>query len=609
MEEMVREYDNIYNGFLDSLSELVKARQDRNDNPNEDSLLERITMLEKQRDSKRAKFEQVEEERDQLKKRVNEMEKLKKEIENVGQKVEENNFKRTESLNRELKRLKQELRLATGEKKHIEQENQRLVETLAKSEINFTQTEKELRDEREKLNAKQKGLEDLVSEYQLKVKQVESELLERRNELNKLKSKGNSYHKNYNMMSQLYKTNEAKVRSMESEIRKLKGDLTKRKVEAGRAKEAMETLAGELRRKGLKKRGLTELLGSICELIDLEEVYDEHLSIDTEEEMRWEVDKNLKDAHEEFDEKSILGKEDEFEEQLQAFNTLDSDVFANKEYNEGNQVPDYAWFQDSAQPPAEDDIFKRNRDSDLTETRSRKLSEIKDADKSREEYRSQLEEQIEGNVLKRMRPSRSFHERRPKESPAKEGQSEDTVGGTRGRSSIGLSGRSELTEVQKSRIYGKCRELDSELFEVVEKEQIEMRVKMFRKVDDFVLWLMEYLEEKLRKVRGEFKALLSEKRTRNNRDRGAHSGQEAGGNRQLAAALPRAQRAVRAPAQPKHHGQQPHSPQEKPENHQNPRKRTRKVQEALELLPEELGNPARGHKRHQIPNQVQVEGA
>ena len=337
---------------------------------------------------------------------------------------------------------------------------------------------------------------------------MESDLLERKNELNKLKSKGNSYHKNYNMMNQLYKTNEAKVRSLESEIRKLKGDMTKKEINLRKTTDAMEMLAGELRRKGLKRRGLTELLGSICEMIDLDEVYDEELSIDTEEEIKWGVNENLRSVNEELDEKSILGMEEEFEKTMQGFNTLDSDIFNNKEYNDGDQVPNYQYFEDQTdRKEIKDDIFKRNYDSHLTENKSRKLSDMKDAEKSREEYRSQLEEEIEGNLLKRMRPSRSFLENKK----SKDDQSDDTMIGRRGRSSLAISSNTEMTEGQKSRIYGKCRLLDSELFEIVEKEQMEMRVKMFRKVDDFVIWLMEYMEEKIRKVKSEYKALLSEK--------------------------------------------------------------------------------------------------
>jgi hypothetical protein len=266
-------------------------------------------------------------------------------------------------------------------------------------------------------------------------------------------------------------------------------------------------LAGELRRKGLKRRGLTELLGSICEMIDLEEVYDEELSIDTEEEMKWGVNDNLRSVNDEFDEKSILGMEEEFEKEMKNFNTLDSDVFHNKEYNEGEEIPMYLYQEDNERKESKDDIFKRNYDSHLTENKSRKVSDMKEADKSREEYRSQLEEEIEGNLLKRMRPSRSFMENRK----IKDDQSDDTMTGKRGRSSIRISSNTEMSENQKSKIYGKCRQLDSEIFEVVEKEQMEMRVKMFRKVDDFVIWLMEYMEEKIRKVKSEYKALLSEK--------------------------------------------------------------------------------------------------
>ena len=499
MEELVREYDNIYNGFLDALNEVSKMKDSGPTNREENSLLERISRLEIERGEKADKFEKIKEDHKNLQLRLQGMEKLKKEYENVNQKVEETSMIRQESLNREVTVLKRELDMLKNQNQRVEKENQRLVENMAKSEIDFTRAEKERKDEKEKLESQQKGMEDMVSEYQIKVKQVETELLERRNELNKLKSKGNSYHKNYNMMKQLYKTNEAKVRSLEGEIRKLKGDMTKKQVKIGKAIEAMETLAGELRRKGTKRRGISELLGSVCELIDLDDIYDEELSIDTEEEMKWGVNENLRGVQQEFDEKSIIGMEEEFEKDLQGFNTLDSDVFHNKEYSEGPKIEGYHFKEDSG-----DGIFKRNEDSQLTEAKSRKLSEMRETEKSRQEYRSQLEEEIQDNVLKRMRPSRSFHEK-GEASGRKERPSED-----KGRKSS-TSGNKEAYEEFKSKIYGKCRGLDSEIFEVVEKEQIEMRLKMFRTISDFVGWLMDYLEEKVRKMKGEYNVLFSEK--------------------------------------------------------------------------------------------------
>lgn len=492
------------------MGEISRLKETATQKSDENSLLDRISKLESERYKKEGSYKKIEKEKETLIKRLQEMENLKKEYENVNQKVEETSFMRQESLNREVNFLKQELANLKKEKTELDEDNKRLVENMAKSEIEFTRREKEKVDENEQLNNRQKSLEDMIDEYKLKVKQVEGELLERRNELNKLKSKGNSYHKNYNMMNQLYKTNEAKVRSLESEVRKLKADLNKREVKMGRAKEAMETLAGELRRKGLKRRGFTELLGSVCELIDLDEVFDEELSIDTEEEMKWNVNQNLREAHKDLDEKSIMGMEEEFEKEINGFNTLDSDVFNNMEYNEGNQVPNYKWYGESKEPE-QIDIFKRNEDSQLTETRSH--TETRKTDQTKEEYRSQLEEEIEGNVMKRMRPSRSFHKqkRASKESGAKTGQSDDTVTGTHRKSSVGISVNTDITEMQKSRLYGKCRQLDSEIFEVVEKEQIEMRLKMFKKFDDFIVWLLDYTEEKIRKVKSEYKALLSEK--------------------------------------------------------------------------------------------------
>ena len=166
---MVREYDNIYNGFLDALSELERIKE-RSKGTNEKSLLDRISKLEIERDEKNRKFTQIQEDKKNLTKRLEGMEELKKEYDYVNHKVEETNMLNQENLQREVKRLNQELDFIKNEKTQIDQENIRLAETLAKSEIEYTRAEKERRDEKEKLNQKQQSLEDMVNEYELKIK-------------------------------------------------------------------------------------------------------------------------------------------------------------------------------------------------------------------------------------------------------------------------------------------------------------------------------------------------------------------------------------------------------------------------------------------------------
>lgn len=317
-------------------------------------------------------------------------------------------------------------------------------------------------------------------------------------------------------MKQLFKANEAKMRSLESEVKKFRTQNEKDKKTIYKAQDALETMAEELKMKGFLRKQMRELLGSLVEVINIDEIYDDELSINTEEDFKSDINQNIRDINKEFQDNQI--ELDELEQtQLQ----MDLDNMSSSAFNDSNQ-----FYNDShteintsnnnnntiikienqdVNVSAEKDIFVRNSNSDISQTKSTRSKNL-----NKDDYRSQMEIEIENKIQSRINKSST-----PKKTKNSAIKKSDVVNSSRQiiqpDVSTVLQGENTLMEEIKYQLTERCLALNLEHFEQLEIDHILMKIKMIKKVSNLFVWLFEFFENKITQIKGNWKKELTEK--------------------------------------------------------------------------------------------------
>lgn len=325
-------------------------------------------------------------------------------------------------------------------------------------------------------------LEKYTEEYQREIKRLELELLDLQSEMNRLKHTRKNFGRDEKMMKQMLKTNEVRIRSIEKENLTLKKKLARESEASNKLEKALRAVVGETVIRGAKKHEVRELVASVSQFVDLEELFEDQNSLDTEEELRVSLNESLKQLQDKLDAQR-----------------------AQRSKRRASQVS-----------ASQDSLSLENSPTVVNaKAYKRRLSPI-EKEKKNSKFKLKLEEEIEENIKAR---SRRLRETRGtmtvKKRSSGSGNLASDVKKQRNcksdlEASSELGGRSLVEE--KDQLFLKCKILNPEIFETYEKNKIEMRVRTMKSAGDFALWLWEYFEEKCERLSAKAKALTTEKR-------------------------------------------------------------------------------------------------
>lgn len=510
LEELIREYDHLYNGFMRCVGDLQALAANPEARRNEDSLLERISHLESEKETSKALISQISSENRRLGEKIEGLHKANREVEEINDLIHSEENTKIEELHQQIARLQGELGAEKAEAQRLKALSDRLFEQSRTGEEKHLALRDSLRKELDQLRSQSRASGEMLEEYRLKVSQVEEELGAKQRELNRIKSKGNQYHKNYNVMSQMFKANEARVRSLEGAARKHEKVLERLQKAKRALAEGAQSLARELKKSGKERKEVQELLGEAAIEVGLDEVFDFELPVDTLMEREFGVNRNIGQIKREFDSKGFeFGEQEiaEFEREINGTSRLSSGIFDG----DGGvrspvpQTPLSTSFEDAMD-------FSKKKSSEVLDVEPR-------LDTGRKaEFKKQMQKQIEEKILSRKSTilGRDSLRRLPPRDgapvasskragvPEEPGQPEQSTDDCPGRLD---AARQEI----RTRLEPRLKALEAGLFDPGEVAFLENRLGALASVPEFVEWLFGYSVEKLRKSKGALHALESEK--------------------------------------------------------------------------------------------------
>lgn len=304
---------------------LIEENEDRKiTNQSEMELLERISKLELDNNRKTEIIENHNMERARLKREMKSLQNRQEEESTQKKEIFRVENQEITLLSRKLENSREELDREKRKLANLKSENLRLASDLARVESELARFKENKEGKIEELKERESRLTERVKDYETKIKRVETEGLELKNEMNKLKSRRTVYHKDYNMLQQMLKTKEVQVRSLSKEIAQIRKSVASEKKKTTSVQQAAEGLIDELRQVGVKRTRIAELMESAIDLFDLDELFDDDLSGDSLDDLALDSEMKLGIRN--------AGKMDQakFESELRKLDMMDSKEFGKE---------------------------------------------------------------------------------------------------------------------------------------------------------------------------------------------------------------------------------------------------------------------------------------
>lgn len=503
MEDLVKQYDTLYNTLMDSAEILNIQNPLKMSGIEEMELLNRISILEQERDEQNLEIQGIKGEKNRLEQKVEGLTLEKRHIETINEKLGNQEEEKIRNLNDSLSNLKDDLAKTEKRIKDLETENEQLLMDSEQAEMRYNKDLKEEKLRADKATSQAQHLEDLRVDFEKKIADLERELLENKNNLNKLKSKGNSYHKNYNMMQQMYKSNEVQVKSLEKEVGTLRDNNKRNEKEKESIRSGAELLAIELINQGMEREQIFDILGSTADLMRLEDVLEANMSVDTEFEKALHQNQiglltpstpNLGSF--EFDQLAMpspIFTPMNFKKQQFSFNN----DFEDKRTSIFKKDPELI-------SPREE-IKSQNNSSDHLippdkmggPSLSQKGSQI-DPD----QYKSQIEDQIDKQIRLKSK-SKAFE--------AGSGANDDMPRILKNGTSIEIRENSLSPGKYKKHFQELTKGLNDLAFSQIEKQSMSQQIEKVNNMNGLAQLLFDFLNSKTIRMVGEAKGLISEK--------------------------------------------------------------------------------------------------
>ena len=493
---------------MQCVGELRRGSEQTQKNQTESSLLERISNLELQKQENKELITQMSNENKRLGSKIESLSKTNREFETVNEIIHKQEKSKIEELNARIEQLQSELGQEKSETKRLKQRNDELFEQTRKGEVEHLDLKGSMEKEIERLQQENISSRDLIEEYKLKVTQVEEDLQQKREEMNQIKTKGNRYHKNYNMLSQMYKANESKIRSLINESEKHQRTLQKHTRTRQLLSEGVLALARELKKQGRPRKFVEELIGEGAEQVELDEVFEFDVPVDTLLDRQLGVNRNIQDIKREFDSKNFEFDERdiaEFEKEIEGASGLDSDMFEETEHVRSplHRAPLSLSFDETMD-------FSKKMSSEVLDLEG--TPKVEDNGESKEQFRKQMEKEIENKIQSRKSLITGKSSKRglqkTEDTSTREIEPEPGCEDNPGK---GFDGLDELKKLIRARVRPKLDSLETDLFDQNEISYMKKKLDVLEDIPELVEWLLGYSVEKLKKARGEFNALDSEK--------------------------------------------------------------------------------------------------
>jgi ElaB/YqjD/DUF883 family membrane-anchored ribosome-binding protein len=329
-----------------------------------------------------------------------------------------------------------------------------------------------------------------VEEYQREIKNLELEMLDLQSEMNRIKHMKSNFSKDEKMIKQMLKTNEVQIRSMEKENSTLKRKFGILKKSNEKLEKGIKLLVNETMIRGAKKQDIKELVDDVSQIVDLDELFEDNGSVDTEEELRISIDESLK----------------EYQEQLQ---TLREKRAGKPTEGVKKTLVDCDQISNSL-----DSLSSQNNPTVVnSKPYKRALSPI-EKERENSQFKLRLESEIEENIKSRSRRNRDVKGTmtvKKKSNTSGQRKSDKNKRNCKSdlESSSNLGG--DIPIESKDQLFLKCKIMNPEIFETYEKNKIEMRIRTMKGFSDFIMWLWEYFEEKCERLTTKIREIQTEK--------------------------------------------------------------------------------------------------
>lgn len=379
--------------------------------------------------------------------------------------------------------------------KELVKENNQHLAILENSRLTHSEVAKQNNESLMKMEQTISQLErDLKLEIE-KNSQLDEALKKKSKELNDLKLKENSFHKKYNIMKQMFNSNDAHIKSLNKELVTFKDNNMK-------YINSIHQFIREMKQLKKSKAEISSFVADLPDTINIDEILEENvheLSIDLSN-----AD-YLKVIPEQTSDK---GNFSFFKKNLEEVrvNQLGSEVFDNmndfvspigyeKSFNIAHDMGDeYNMFSLQENRAESKHIFQRNADSGLfqTQTDDKEFS-IKNFDFQK------LQKTIDSEINSKIRSAKFIQSNSMKNENLK--KKNDSI----------LTETLEMSETVKNKIRQKIFEIKSGFLDQLDLEHIELKLTMIHKMEYFIIWLFDFFGNKFKTQQMKTKELIQEK--------------------------------------------------------------------------------------------------
>jgi myosin heavy subunit len=512
LADLIRSYDELYNGFIDSMCNLEKKQKLTVSTSDENELLNRISKLESEKIQTQNQLAKYTRNAEFLESRIQQMGQTQKEYQTINEKIQNEESFKNQALSYELESLKNEVKDLKKENLNLTKDNDELIEKLEKVQTTKRDEIKKMTQKNEKISNQIENLELMNKDYEVQISQLKNELTKKANEINNLNSKRNEYHKKYNMIQQLNKTNEATIRSLQKDISQSQEDATNSKAEIIRIKDTVKDLIRSWRMKGANKESMNELILHFGDAVTIHENLNDNMTICSIDDSKLDFNNNLKMLDEEYNGINLDLSQNSI--RLESLSNLGSIFLKNTSQMKSLQVTR------NSIPSSPMNFQKRNNISELQygideDKESVEKDVIKDEMTKkmerekfiREEFKTQLTEQLDNKINSRFKIKKKKTDilenltiNNPFESKKENEEMEES----------GIIQFEAFKDELKNKIFLEFDSFEQSVINILEKEHIKKKWMLLDNVQDSVIWIIAYFREKINEIHGKSKTLFSE---------------------------------------------------------------------------------------------------
>ena len=509
---MIRSYDQLYNGFIESMMNLEEAKNQTVSTADENELLNRISELENEKIKNQQELAKFNRNTIFLESRIQKMDQVQKEYQTINEKIQIEETMNNEQLKYESERLKNEVQDLKRENLKLNQENEKLLEKLEELETTKAKEIKDLNQEKEQISNKLENLELMNKDYELKIAQTKSGLEDKKKEINNLIKTQQEYLKKYNVMQQLNKTNESTLRSVQKDLAKSLEDADNAKKETNRIKDIVRDLIRSWKIKGGNKGDVNEMIDHFGDAVTINENLDDNMTINSYDESHFDLNNELKMLDGEIksidfnvSRKSInldnlsnmgsifLKNTTQMKSLHGTYNNIPNSPMNFQKRNNASQIN---FGIDDDQISIEENIKK-----DQMKKKMEREKFIK------EEFKTQLTEQLNNKINSRFKiklksQKKDILDDLRIKNPFEESKDE--------KQTLNIIQFEDFKENIKNKLFSEFDSFEQSVINLLEKEHIKKKWLSLDNVEDSIVWIISYFREKINEIHSKNKKLTSE---------------------------------------------------------------------------------------------------